>query len=151
MNYRACFVPLLIICFLGIFGCKSQNTSKSSSDVAFKNHKTLGNALDQADAENKLVFVDFYTDWCLPCQIMEEEVYSQMNVSNYLNKNFISYKVNAEKLNGPDLSALYQVKSFPTLLFMDTRGRVIERIEGSVTGSHLIQTGNLALANYQVN
>lgn len=33
---------------------------------------TLAKALEKAKAENKLVFVDTYTSWCMPCQVHGE-------------------------------------------------------------------------------
>ena len=34
-------------------------------------------ALAQAKAEDKLVFMDCYTSWCGPCKVMTEEVFPQ--------------------------------------------------------------------------
>ena len=36
--------------------------------------------LNMAVAQNKLVFVDFYTDWCGPCLNMAENVFTRPDV-----------------------------------------------------------------------
>lgn len=52
--------------------------------------------LKKAAKESKLVFVSVYADWCIPCQIMEKNVYSDPSVATLLNSRFIPVKLNAE-------------------------------------------------------
>lgn len=42
----------------------------------------------------------------------------------------MSFKVNAEKGHGPDIATIYNVKGFPTLLFVDHNGVVIKQKDG---------------------
>ena len=49
-----------------------------------------------------------------------------------MNKNFVSYQVDIEKGIGPNLSVLYDTKTVPTLLFLDTKGRVLAKNEGAL-------------------
>ena len=112
----------------------------------FYRTNNLGNILDQAVKENKLVYVDIYTDWCLPCKIMNESVYSDKETMSYLDENFICYKVDGEKINGPDLVALFQVKNYPGILFLNQRGGVIEKNLGGMTIDELRSMGDRAIS-----
>lgn len=114
---------------------------------AFDFHKasSLSPILDKAEAEGKLVFVDIYTTWCLPCKLMDEDVFTDEDTAEFMNKNFINYKVDAEKNNGPDLKALYQVSAYPTLLFLDTKGRVLERKTGTAYHTELLRMAQSAI------
>lgn len=125
-------------------------TSSSSSvgayqGVSFVNSNSLQPLLDQAKAENKLIFLDFYTTWCLPCRVMDEEVFSLASTGDAIDKNFISYKVNAEKGNGPTLSTVFNVYAYPTLLFLDADGNVLERKDGSLSNSGFLNLAESAL------
>lgn len=93
--------------------------------------------LEAAKAENKLVFVDFYTTWCLPCKLMDEDVFTDQEFGTFMNDNFINYKIDAEKGGGPDLALVYQVMVFPTLLFLDSNGRVLVRKDGAAYQTEL--------------
>lgn len=112
--------------------------------VDFMHTDRLTVALEKAKAENKLVFIDFYTSWCLPCKLMDEDVFTDKAFGEYMNKHFVSVKIDAEQGNGPNLAALYGVKSYPTLLFVDLNGRVKSRKEGAAYQTELRRMGNEA-------
>jgi len=102
----------------------------NASAFHFIKDAALTKVVDKAIEEDKLVFLDIYTDWCLPCQIMDEEVFSDQRLGDYINDKFVSYKVNAEQGFGPDIATLYNVKGYPTLLFLDHHGRILESKNG---------------------
>ncbi|MFK8055312.1 MAG: thioredoxin family protein [Saprospiraceae bacterium] len=112
--------------------------------VDFMHTDKLSVALERAKAEDKMVFIDFYTSWCLPCKLMDEDVFTDKEFGDYMNQHFISVKIDAEHGNGPNLAALYGVKSYPTLLFVDLNGRVKSRKEGAAYQTELRRMGNEA-------
>ncbi len=125
--------------------------TKNKQSVYFENSETLTPLLDQAAEEGKIVFLDFYTDWCLPCKLMDEDVFTDPGVADYFNDNFINYKVNAEKGNGVNLRVVFNVGVYPTLIFVDSRGRELVRREGAAYPTDLMALGNEALAKLQAN
>ena len=145
---RYFFVQILFISVCGI-ACKSANVLESGSisdGIQFESPKKFEDALIRARSDNKLVFVEFYADWCAPCKLMEQEVFSDKNIGEYFNKHFINVKVDTEGKNGPDVAGIFQVNGMPTLLFLDGFGSVIERIEGAVFQEELINFAENALA-----
>ena len=119
---------------------------KEPAKVQFTKSDKLMPILADAKEQNKLVFVDFYTTWCLPCKLMDEDVFTDEDLANYMNKNFINYKVDAEDVNGANLALLYQVVAFPTLLFLDTEGTVLVRKVGAAYQTELKAMGDQALS-----
>ncbi|MGK0365763.1 MAG: thiol:disulfide interchange protein [Saprospiraceae bacterium] len=138
-----------------LFSCNASKTVTTSQKpikgqgVSFVKNNSLQPILDRAKAENKLIFLDFYTTWCLPCQVMDEEVFSLASTGAVMNKEFISYKVNAEKGNGPTLSTVFNVYAYPTLLFLDTEGNVLERQDGSLSNSQFLRLAENAIEQGQ--
>lgn len=53
-------------------------------------------AISNAQIEPKLIFVDLYADWCVPCRIMEATVYADSSVAKILNNKFYAVKLNAD-------------------------------------------------------
>lgn len=121
-------------------------TNTTTSEIHFVESGQLTPLLEQAKAENKLVFLDFYTSWCLPCRIMDEEVFTQKDIADKMNENFINYKINAEKDNGPSLSTIFNVYAYPTLLMLDADGNILERKDGSMSLSQFSDMADRALA-----
>ena len=127
----------------------STSTPAPSRSVSFVKSKTLSDVLDQAERKNKLVFVDFYTDWCMPCKLMDQDVFTDRQVKNFFDDNFISYKVNAEKGNGVNLATVFEIRAYPTLLFLNEKGQVVEKKEGALYPTGLLQMAQRAIDKHQ--
>lgn len=140
-----CILPFLLLTCKGTKGVTSSQP-KPVKGVQFVDETKLFDVLDKAEAEDRLVFVDIYTDWCLPCKLMDEEVFSNKEISSFLNKNFINFKVDAEKGGGPNIASLYGVDQYPTLLFMDGKGRVLERKSGAAFHAELKEMADRAMS-----
>lgn len=98
---------------------------------------TFNEALKKAEKENKLVFIDFYTVWCGPCKRLDKEVFTQKDIGDFYNTHFINLKVDAEKGEGIKLKKKYGIKSYPTLIFVNSKGELIHKKIGiSKNNSH---------------
>jgi thiol:disulfide interchange protein len=53
-------------------------------------------ALEKAKNSAKLIFVDLYADWCIPCRVMDANVYGDPSVASLLNSRFFPVKLNAD-------------------------------------------------------
>lgn len=83
--------------------------------------------LAESRKTGKPVFVDVYTSWCVPCKRMEKEIFPLAKVGAKFNKNFINYRIDAEKGDGIALRKQYTVNAFPTYLFINPDGILIYR------------------------
>ncbi len=106
---------------------------------------TFEQVLAKAKRENKLVFMDCYTVWCGPCKKLAKEVFPQKKVSTFFNDNYVSLTMDMEKGEGIELAQYYNITAYPTLLFLDASGEVVDRIEGAVDADRLIEKGKAAL------
>lgn len=95
--------------------------------------------LAKAKKENKLVFVDAYASWCGPCKLMVKNIFPLQSVGDYYNSHFINAKIDMEKGEGVGLAKKYNVKAFPTYLFIDGNGEEVHRTLGYVEEKDFIQ------------
>lgn len=110
------------------------------------NHDSWAEIVKKAKAENKLIFVDFYTQWCGPCYNMAKTVFTQPNVGAFYNKNFVCAKIDTENGEGIELAKKYKVRSFPTYVFIDPATEEAVHISKSrQTDQQFIYTGESAM------
>ena len=152
------FASLLLCAALALVSCgagrdaadnKPAKGKYSAYAVDFMDTDVLGEAIARAEAEDKLIFLDFYTTWCLPCKLMDEDVFTDRALGDFMNERFVSLKLDAESGNGANLASLYNVQAYPTLVFLDTRGRVVAQKQGAAYQRELRQLGEQALATFQ--
>lgn len=106
---------------------------------------TFEEAKKEAAVKNKLIFMDAYTVWCGPCKRMAKDVFPQKEVGDFFNRNFINIKVDMEKGEGKDIAKKYSIYSYPTLLFVDKDGDVVNQAKGMRNAAGLIDLGKQAL------
>lgn len=106
---------------------------------------TYDEALELAKAEGKLVFVDAYAVWCGPCKRMSTQVFPREDVGEFFNENFVNLKMDMERGPGKEFGRLFPVSSYPTLLFIDPQGQLVQRVIGAQDPKNLIQQGQAAL------
>ncbi len=87
-------------------------------------------ALQLAKAGNKLLFIDFYTSWCIPCKELDAWVFKNDTASQQLSTNVVLLKYDAEKDTIFHLSKKYHVNSYPTALVLNKDGLVVNRQYG---------------------
>lgn len=98
------------------------------------------NSFEELLANSDLpVLVDFYADWCGPCQMMAP-ILEQVNAQ--LKQQLKVVKINTDKY--PQLASKYQIHALPTLVLFK-QGQAVERIEGVVSAPQLIQRLNSLL------
>ena len=104
-----------------IFGCGTKD-----------HYPWTENPLDNIIRNNqdKLVLLDFETDWCVWCDRLDADTYTDERVIDFAKQNLISKKIDAEKDSGPEQKKKYRVRGYPTILLLDTDGNEIDRIVG---------------------
>lgn len=84
----------------------------------------------KAVKEKKPIFVDAYTVWCGPCKKMAAEVFTDPAVGKYYNETFVNYKMDMEKGEGVEFAKTYGVTAFPTFLYFDKKGELVNKSIG---------------------
>lgn len=120
-NYYKIALFLVIALFMGF---KAAN----ADEIAFEKG-SFTEVLAKAKDQNKIVMIDFITDWCIWCKHLDMRVYNDKEVVDYANAHQINWKTDAEK-EGKDLAKKYNVTGFPTLVFIDAEGNEIDKIVG---------------------
>ncbi len=112
--------------------------------IAFS-EESYEQVLAQAKKQGKLVFVDAYAVWCGPCRRMSLDVFPQEEVGRFFNESFVSLKIDMEQAAGREFGKLFPVSSYPTLLFIDAEGQLVQRVVGAQAPDKLVQQAQLAL------
>ena len=123
------FLPFLCLFFAGqIFGAAVEFTE--SSFPAIK---------QSAQVSNRPYLAYFTAKWCMPCRMMDESTWTDPNLAWYMKQNYFAAKIDIEDFDGYAYAEQYKVQAYPTILLFAPDGKLLKRIEGSVTGSKLLE------------
>ncbi len=87
-------------------------------------------AVAQAKKENKPIFLDIYASWCGPCKRLKASTFASKKVGDFYNENFINIAIDGEKGEGPMIASEFNIKSYPTLIFLNNDGKIIYKTAG---------------------
>jgi thiol-disulfide isomerase/thioredoxin len=119
-------------------------TARGADEALFRD-LSLGRARQAAaDGGKRFVLVDFYTVWCGPCKRLDETTWKDQSVRDWLSKEAVCLKVDAEK--DEPLAAKYRINVYPTLLLLRPDGSEIDRLVGYRDGKTFLADAREALA-----
>lgn len=110
--------------------------------IKFSNNLNWAEVKEKAKAENKYIMMDCYTSWCVPCKIMEQQVFTDSKIGEFSNQNYVSVQVqfdddpeaNEVKKEWMKLSKEfdknYQVDGYPCYLFFNPNGEIVHKAYG---------------------
>ena len=139
------FIPALLIAILPFAGKTSFIGSKPAGNIIFIEN-SWDEALKQAREQHKYIFVDAYTSWCGPCMMLKRQTFNNKKAADFFNTNFINLSLDIEKGAGPQFAALWQIKSIPTLIIFDAKGKPVLGTVGFINADDLIRFGKQALS-----
>ncbi len=109
---------------------------------------TWKEALELANKEDKLIFVDAYTTWCGPCKKMARDIFPMKEAGDFYNANFINMKMDMEKGEGRTIRTKYNVSAFPTFLFVNGAGEMQYTSKGAKPIEKFLKMGSEALKRF---
>lgn len=125
------------------------------------NWVTLEEAVALQKKTPKKIMMDVYTNWCGPCKMLDKNTFQNNNVAEYVNKHYYAVKFNAEgndeidykdkkfsnsnykpelankRNSAHELSRYFQIKAFPTIVFLDEEANLIFPLTGYKTPSQI--------------
>jgi thioredoxin-related protein len=104
---------------------------------------TFNDALELAMDQGKPFMVDFYTDWCHWCKVMDEKTFRDQTVAGILEEDFVLSRIHADNgkesveyrgttYTNMDFTRAMRVSGFPSLAFFDSEGEPITVIPGFI-------------------
>ena len=136
----------------GFFMPNGEVGNKVLKDAVVKRNNTrsirfeeigLKDVMAKAKKENRLIFIDAYTDYCQPCMLMVKNVFSLNAVADFYNQNFINLKMHFGKEK--ELAEKYGTSGYPAFLFINGDGKLVYMESGYTEGDEFIGYGKTAL------
>jgi thioredoxin-related protein len=148
-----------VICFSFVGMCFSQENNTVQEAVALNWESTFKKALKKSKKENKPILIYFTgSDWCGPCKILDKKLFHTEKFKEIADKDLILYEAddprNKDLLSSDKLEANYNLKrkynirSFPTLVFVDQKGNMIGYKKGLILTEYYYPFIQSVIENY---
>jgi len=140
---------LIFILCLGTLICKAE--------INFDHQRSLEELKLKGKLEGKYIFLDLMASWCGPCKAMDRDVYTDPVLSEFMNGNFISVKVQTDQTKNDeeytkswykDAQALmreFNVTGFPTMVFLTPDGQLAAKVVGYQNAADLLAKAKAAM------
>lgn len=126
MKKLVAFLTITIL-FTGLTSYKP-NKSKPEGFGFYKG--SFDNLIRESKRQKKPIILDFWAAWCAPCQKLDKETFSNKELGNYLNHNYLVYKVDIDTFDGMEIVDRFSIDVFPTMIVFDPKIGQIGKYKG---------------------
>ena len=123
---RLIFAALFLLIF---------KTSALAQENDIQWYKDLKQASAAAQVGNKPMMIEFWADWCAPCKIMEDEVYTDARVAAAVSQKMVAVRVHFDLQT--NLVRQYNVEAIPYMVFTNSYGTELLRHRGILEAEDL--------------
>jgi len=115
---------LVILLFAGVVLAAEQSRPEPSASAQnnLKWSTSYYNSIQQAKAKDMPVLIKFEASWCVWCEKMEEEVFTEPEVIKELEK-FVCINIDIDKQE--NVAKAYQIKSLPRTIVINTHDEIV--------------------------
>ncbi len=114
----------IFVCLMGsMSGAAASGPDKTASVTSIDWQEWRAETFAEAKRLDKPLFLYMSAVWCMNCHILEEKVLGNQEIADYINKNFIAMRVDADER--PDVAERYVTRGLPTFSFLMPDGKVI--------------------------
>lgn len=135
-------LPALIL-LLAVFAPQARAAATSATPW-----RAWDAGMAEAEKSQRPILVDVYTDWCGWCKRMDRDVYTRPEIRDYLSKNFVMVKLNAEANDAAryegrswtsrSLASRFQVTGYPTTIFLRANGEHLANLPGYIAADRFL-------------
>ncbi|MDD5614755.1 MAG: thioredoxin family protein [Candidatus Methanoperedens sp.] len=115
---------------LSDFRLSDSNYSYLAGLTWYRSAPGLEKGFEQASLENKPIAVYFWAIWCQYCAKFQSDTLGNPQVKKILQDDYVLVAMDLDI--DRDVSGKYGVSYPPYVLFLDSKGNVIERVAGAV-------------------
>lgn len=143
---------VFVFAVLVVMPLKAQQSTEASSTSPVK-WLTFEEAVEKSKTEKRKIFIDFYTDWCGWCKVMDKNTFTDPQIARLLNEKYHAVKFDAEQtadvvFRGTTfkfvpfgnkgahqlaMALLNNQMSYPNFVFLDEEFRIVPIYENSTS------------------
>jgi thioredoxin-related protein len=136
MKVKSFLILSLILSF--VFNMAAQDV-KEPIEQKFEFTNSWKKALQAAKSEKKVIFIQFITDNCPPCNKLKNEIWTDVKLADIYAEYFILLKPKIGSKDAKDLEKKYKIHSYPTSIFVDPNSKIVHKYLGFVSSEIMIQ------------
>ncbi len=145
-----------VIC---LFTVVNSDAQEHEVEVTLNWENTFKEALKKSKKEKKPILIYFTgSDWCGPCKVLDRKLFHTEKFKSIADKELILYEaddprnkniIEAKKLEvNYDLKREYKIRSFPTLVFVNHKGKMIGYKQGLILTEYYYPFIESVIENY---
>lgn len=101
--------------------------------------KSYIKAENESKKSDKDILLYFTADWCMPCQVMKESIFSDPILGYQINENFITVSIDRDAPSASEYVRRHKVTRLPTFAIMSADGTILKRSEGAMARTNFYE------------